>query len=91
MAEVGAPFGNTNATKGRPWRAAIERALAKRSLASKKEALDDLAEVMLAACEAGDISAIKELGDRLEGKPSQAIEANIAGRLEIEWATPNAS
>lgn len=70
---AGAPIGNSNAAKGKPWAAAINRALAKRSLASQKEALDDLAEALLANCESGDMSALKELGDRLDGKAAQAI------------------
>lgn len=70
---AGAPIGNTNAAKSKPWAAAINRALAKRSLIAQKEALDELAEKLLSNCEAGDMSALKELGDRLDGKPAQAI------------------
>ncbi len=41
------------------------------------EALDDLAEKLLQAVETGEISALKEFGDRLDGKPSQAV--TVAG------------
>lgn len=37
------------------------------------EALDDLAEKLLTKVDEGDVSAIKELGDRIEGKVPQAI------------------
>jgi hypothetical protein len=70
---AGAPPGNTNATKSKPWQAAIERALNKRSLASQKDALDELAEKLLVNCDAGDMVALKELGDRLDGKAVQAV------------------
>lgn len=68
---AGAPKGNQNAAKGKPWAAAIERAIAKRSRKDTLDALDDLAEKFLSECDAGDMVALKELGDRLDGKPSQ--------------------
>ena len=72
---VGAPKGNKNATKGRPWRDAIDRALVirERSRIDGKAALDALAEQLLLKCDDGDISALKELGDRIEGKSAQAL------------------
>ena len=70
---AGAPLGNKNAAKAKLWSAAIERALKKRSRVDAKEALDALAEKLLAKCDSGDITALKELGDRLEGKPAQGI------------------
>lgn len=69
-----APKGNKNAAKAKLWTAAIERALGKRSRLDQKEALDELAEKLLAKCDEGDLQALKELGDRLEGKPSQTIQ-----------------
>jgi hypothetical protein len=77
MANIGGQLGNTNATKGRRWDQAIQRALAHRSRAKQIEALDELAEKLLELCEQGDIAALKELGDRLDGKPSQAV--TVAG------------
>ena len=70
---MGAPKGNQNALKVKPWQAAIERALAKRSLLAKREAIDDLAERLLQKCEEGDLSALKEFGDRIEGRPAQSM------------------
>lgn len=75
--ERGGQPGNQNAARGRIWRDAIDRALQKRSKVKQIEALDDLAEKLLVRAEEGDISALKELGDRLEGKPAQQI--NLAG------------
>lgn len=52
---------------------AIERALRKRSRTDQLEALDALAEKLLAKVDEGDMTAIKEFGDRIDGKPVQAI------------------
>ncbi len=70
---MAAPLGNRNAAKAKLWAAAIERALEKRGGGDKIQALNDLAEKFLTHCESGDLAAFKELGDRLDGKPSQTI------------------
>jgi len=69
----GAPEGNHNAAKGRRWRNAIEKALERRSKADAQEALIALAEKLLDAADNGDAWALKELGDRYDGRPAQAI------------------
>lgn len=79
-----APLGNQNARKGKPWQAAINRALEKRSRVAQMEALDELAESLLRKCDDGDIAALKELGDRLDGKPAQAIVNGDDGAFQIE-------
>jgi hypothetical protein len=73
VAESGGQPGNQNAVKSKRWYAAIDRALAKRCKGDGIKALDELAEKLLANAEAGDMSALKELGDRLDGKAAQAI------------------
>lgn len=70
---MGAPVGNQNAAKAKLWAAAINRALEKRGGGDKVKALDELAEKLLANCDGGDLAALKELGDRLDGKPAQAV------------------
>ncbi len=75
----GAPKGNHNAAKGRLWRSAIERALAQRSKGDMVKSLDKLAEKLLLNCDDGDISALRELGDRLDGKAAQALQ--VEGNL----------
>lgn len=69
---MSAPIGNQNAAKAKVWSAAIMRALEKRSKSEQLEALDALAEQLLKKCDDGDITALKELGDRLDGKPHQS-------------------
>lgn len=86
---AGAPLGNQNARKGRIWSQAIERALAKRSRADQIEAIDAMAEKLLALCDQGDLQALKEFGDRMEGKPAQSIavsgdeDAPLVTRIEL--------
>jgi len=71
-----AQIGNDNAHKGRPWKAAIDRALAlrdKRGVVDQAQALDVLAEKLLLAAEEGESWAIKELGDRFDGRSAQSV------------------
>ncbi len=71
---MSAPEGNNNALKGKPWRDAINRALARRAEDHTVEGgLNNLADKFLTACEDGDQWALKELGDRVEGKSAQSI------------------
>jgi len=84
---MGAPEGSHNYIKGRRWKDAIERALAKRSKAAGIEALDALAEKLLAKCDEMDVQALKELGDRLEGKPTQPMSGPEGGALKVEVVT----
>ena len=71
MAKAGGKPGNQNAVKN-PWRTALESVVSKSPLK-----LRQVAETLIDAAIAGDIQAIKELGDRLDGKPRQAVE--VAG------------
>lgn len=67
---AGAPEGNTNSSKdNRMWRNTINRAIAQ----GKPDRLRAIANKLLEAAEAGESWAIKELGDRLDGKAAQAI------------------
>lgn len=70
-----APIGNQNAAKAKIWHAAIMRALERRerSRADGVKELDLLAEKLLMLVESGDLGALKEFGDRLDGRPAQAV------------------
>jgi len=71
---MGAPVGNKNAAKAKVWHAAIMRALERRKPADERiQAIDELADKLLDLVAAGDLPALKEFGDRLDGKPAQAI------------------
>lgn len=82
--------GNQYAAKDKLWRAAIMRALERRSRSDQVTALDELADKFLSACDQGDLSAFKELGDRIDGKPKQQIEATGegGGPIVIGWQKP---
>ena len=67
----GAPEGNHNAAKGVRWRNAIETALANRCKSDGQKALVQIAEQLLEKAAEGDLTAIKELGDRIDGKSPQ--------------------
>lgn len=90
---VGAPQGNQNAVKGKRWSDAINRALEARSRAKQVEALDVLAEKLLEACDAGDLGALKELGDRLDGKANQSISgpdgSAIPVSIQVSYERPS--
>jgi hypothetical protein len=49
-----------------------------------------IADKLLAMAEDGDIQAMKEIGDRLDGKPKQQIEASGegGGPIVIGWMQP---
>lgn len=58
----------------RDWQGAIKRACARRGEGDYHAGLNRLAEKLLDACEVGELPALKELGDRLDGKPAQSID-----------------
>jgi hypothetical protein len=86
---MGAPFGNQNAKKQRVWHAAIMRALEARdkSRIDGKKELDALADKLLDLVAAGELNALKEFGDRLDGKPAQMLIHNgdeDGGPVQVE-------
>ena len=70
--ESGGQPGNQNAAKGKRWSNAIDTALGNRCKSDGQKALVALAEKMLAAAELGEAWALKELGDRIDGKAHQS-------------------
>ena len=70
----GAPEGNKNARNPKVWQQAIKRALARRANSTVDDGLNELADQFVEAAASGEAWALKELGDRLDGKPSQMIE-----------------
>lgn len=73
-----APLGNRNAAKAKVWHAAIMRALERRKPADERiQAIDELADKLLELVAQGDLAALKEFGDRMDGKPAQSV--TVAG------------
>ena len=75
----GAQPGNDNAAKGKKWKDAIHYALCQ-----DKQALQAIAKALIDKAKEGDVSAIKEFGDRIDGKVAQGIEGPDGGPLIIE-------
>lgn len=63
------------AWKDKAWRDALRIAVLRpaNEEVKPKTKLDAIAMALVGTAKAGDISAIKEIGDRLDGKPAQAI------------------
>lgn len=74
---AGPPAGNTNSRDGhlskRIWKAAIKKALEKKSRVDQIEALEEIATKLLDMALDGDMRAMQELGLRLDGKPEQEV------------------
>ena len=62
-----------NAPKSRVWEYAIRRVLAQRNGGDMDKGLNGLAHKVVRMAMAGDPWAIKEIGERLDGKAKQAI------------------
>jgi hypothetical protein len=58
--------------RDKPYREALRMELAAAGEDMKK--LREIAKVHIARCEAGDMQAIRELADRLDGRPAQILE-----------------
>ena len=86
---VGAPIGNKNATKNKPFLDAMRRALAQ-----NPQKIGRIVDKVLDQAEAGEAWAVKEVADRLDGKAVQANTLedaegnNITTSLEVIFRTP---
>lgn len=81
----GAPKGSRNAAKNGAWRRAVETALKRYEddIVKRGDALDKIAEKAIAMALAGDLEAMREIGNRLDGKPTEhkVIEKKGGNRL----------
>jgi len=81
---AGAPKGNNNASKGKRWAEALDKAL--KQFSDKKlkvemgQALDRIAKNVVKEAIQGDWWAVAEIANRMDGKAAQAVE--ITGSLE---------
>ncbi len=78
--DAGSKDGMSNFTKNKPWKDAIKRAV----LARDGNALRSLSEALIDKALTGDVSALREVGDRLDGKAVQEIEASEDKQLTIK-------
>ncbi len=63
--------------------AALRSARADEKNKKKSISLEDVAKALIAKAMSGDVPAIKELADRLDGKPATVIENGEDGPLQI--------
>lgn len=85
----GAPIGNKNAQKGRAWNDALRKAIAQDEGRRLRASIEQL----LTLASNGEPWAIKELADRLDGRPTKmnALEASDEVALKtirIEFVSP---
>lgn len=76
---MGAPVGNNNASKGRTWEETLRRAV----LQDDGQRLRLAAEMLLTKASEGDLNAIKELADRLDGKAKQSIDHKMDSTVNV--------
>lgn len=85
MAGKGGPIGNKYAANSKRWKDAIHKALAE-----DKQALKRVAKALIAKAEEGDVSAIKEFGDRVDGKVSQELEHSGEIKATVQFIVKDA-
>lgn len=80
MNKGGAVKGNRNAAKGKDWHDAIRYALAtyEDDYVKRGTALKEIAKTVVRLAIGGDKDAYQEVGNRLDGKPVQAVEGNVS-------------
>ena len=84
MAGRGRPVGSLT---DKAWSDAIRIAAFRRDKKSDPQAIQLAAEKLLECAIAGDVSAMKEIGDRLDGKPTQPNEHTVKGNLNLTVVT----
>lgn len=74
--KAGAPIGNTNARGKRTWAEAINKAVKEIDPDSKDKVkkLRSLARKLVSLGIGGDVSALREIGDRLDGRAIQQVD-----------------
>ena len=78
--DAGSKNGISNYSRGKPWKDAVRRAV----LARDGNALRSLSEALIDKALMGDVPALRELGDRLDGRAIQEIEASENKNITIE-------
>jgi hypothetical protein len=75
----GGQAGNDNAKKGRIWIGALNRAISQ----DDGKRLRQAAEKLLTLAAEGDVPALRELGDRLDGKAIQRLAGEIDEPIRV--------
>lgn len=64
-------------TEDKLWRDAVRRAVKRQAASGKGTQLEALADKLVACALEGDMSAMQEIGNRLDGKPTQELNATV--------------
>lgn len=78
-AMAGAPIGNNNAVKNKLWIDTLRRVITQ----DRSDRVRKAAEKLLDSAAEGEQWAIKELADRLDGKPAQSKTLDFFGENQI--------
>ncbi len=70
---MAAPIGNQFAAKAKEWEQALKRAMARKAEGDFRKTLDAIASNVVDMALAGEREAWQEIGNRMDGKPAQAI------------------
>lgn len=71
------------------WRDAIMRAVNRMSADKKTKHIDILAHRLIKCAADGDVSAMREIGDRLDGKATQPISGEDGGAVPVRFIVEN--
>lgn len=83
----GAPLGNQNSSMEKR---IFANAIRKKAIQDKSRRLHSIAEILMQKAEEGDMAAIREVGDRLDGKAMQGIEADVRGAIVLTLSADDA-
>ena len=91
MTLKGGQLGNTNASKGKPWRDALDKALKqyvnKDAGLVRGQALFSIATRVVEQALSGNKDAIQEIGNRMDGRPHQSMDIGIHDSMFPEEMT----
>lgn len=82
---MGAPVGNLNQSKGKPWQQALKLALSRKG-GNLTKGLEAVADQVVKKAYEGDWTAIQEIANRVDGKPAQQqiVTGEDGGPVQIE-------
>lgn len=80
MSNRGGQPGNQNARKGKDWETALRYALNnyEDGKVARGQALREIGKAVVLKAIEGDMVAVKEIGDRLDGKPVMSVDGSGA-------------